>query len=188
MDTDKTSVYNAFVAELKLLFPHEEIEARVRQLGAEITADYRGADPLIIGVLKGAVIFLADLIRQIDLPLEIDFIGLSSYGDGTSSCGEAIVTACPAVSLKGRHVLLVEDIIDTGYCLETLLKIIKAGEPASVKLCALLDKPGRRQVPVSADYSGFNVPDAFVVGYGLDCGQRYRNLPDIYTLGESESG
>jgi hypoxanthine phosphoribosyltransferase len=171
--------------ELKLLYPREDIAAAVRLLAGRISADYAGKDLLVIGVLKGAVIFLSDLVREITIPVELDFIGLSSYGDGVSSCGEVKVTAHPTTAIEGRHVLVVEDIVDTGLCLEALLKIIRARNPASIKVCALMDKPARHRVAVDVGYSGFTIPDRFVVGYGLDYAQRYRHLGQIYTLEEA---
>jgi len=170
--------------DLKLLYSHEKIAAAVRRVAERISADYTGKDLLVIGVLKGAVVFIADLIREIAVPLEIAFIGLSSYGDGVTSGGEVKVTAYPTARIEGRHVLVVEDIIDTGLCIETLMKFLIKRKPASLKLCALLDKPARRRVPVDIAYLGFTVPDKFVVGYGLDFSQHYRHLPQIYTLEE----
>jgi hypoxanthine phosphoribosyltransferase len=184
VDTKQGSVYNAVVSELKLLIARPDIEARVARLGADITRDYRGRRPLIIGVLKGAVIFLADLVRRIELETELDFIGIASYGDGTESCGRPVITCRPKAGLTGRDIIVVEDIVDSGLCLEALLTYLKEAGPASVKVCALLDKPSRRRVSVNIDYTGFAVSDEFVVGYGLDCAQRYRNLPEIYTIKE----
>lgn len=171
--------------DLRLLYSREDIAAAVRALAERISADYAGKDLLVIGVLKGAVIFLADLIRELTIPAEIDFIGLSSYGDGVTSCGEVKVTAYPASPVEGRHVLVVEDIVDTGLCIDALLKFLAARGPASVRVCALMDKPARHQVGVDIAYSGFTIPDKFVVGYGLDFAQRYRHLPQIYTLEEA---
>lgn len=182
VDTKHTSVYNADVPELKLLYTRDVIEARINQLGTRITADYEGRSPLVIGVLKGAVIFLADLVREIDLSLEIDFIGISSYGGDTVTCGEAVITTYPSISVTGREVLIIEDIVDTGICLKALLDYLAEQKAVSVTVCSLLDKPARRRVAVSVDYVGFEIPDKFVVGYGLDCAQRYRNLPAIYSL------
>ncbi|PVV84865.1 hypoxanthine phosphoribosyltransferase [Dehalogenimonas alkenigignens] len=171
--------------DLRLLYSREDIAAVVRALAARIAADYAGKDLLVIGVLKGAVIFLADLIRELTIPVEIDFIGLSSYGDGVTSCGEVEVTAFPAAPIEGRHVLVVEDIVDTGLCLDALLKFLAARSPASVRVCALMVKPARHRVGVEIAYAGFAIPDKFVVGYGLDFAQRYRHLPQIYTLEEA---
>jgi hypoxanthine phosphoribosyltransferase len=170
--------------DLKLLYSREEIAAAVRRLAERISADYAGKDLLVIGALKGAVVFLVDLIREMAIPLEIDFISLASYGDGVTSCGEVKVTAYPTARIEGRHVLVVEDIVDTGLCVEALMKFLTGRRPASLKLCALLDKPTRRRVPVDIAYLGFTVPDKFVVGYGIDYAQGYRHLPQIFTLEE----
>jgi hypoxanthine phosphoribosyltransferase len=174
-----TSRYN-----LKLLYSRDEISAVVKRLAAKISDDYRGKDLIVIGVLKGAVIFLADLVREISIPVEIDFIGVSSYGNEMTSCGQVKVNAQPAAQVTGRHILIVEDIIDTGLCIEALIKHFSVIKPASIGICALLDKPARHQVPVEVSYKGFTIPDKFVVGYGLDYAQRYRHLPQIYTLEE----
>ncbi|MDV2989397.1 MAG: hypoxanthine phosphoribosyltransferase [Dehalogenimonas sp.] len=186
VDTKQTSVYNAGVPELKLLYTRHDIEVRIKQLASRISDDYNGRSPLVIGVLKGAVIFLADLVREIELPLEIDFIGMSSYGSDTTTCGQAVVTSNPTAALDGRDIIIVEDIVDTGICLKALREYLASRHPASVRVCALLDKPSRRRVPVAVDYAGFEIPDKFVVGYGLDCAQRYRNLPAIYTLEDND--
>jgi len=170
--------------DLKLLYSREEISTVVNRLAANISNDYDGKDLIIIGVLKGAVIFLSDLIRELSIPAEIDFIGLSSYGDGVTSCGEVKIIAQPTAPVTGRHILITEDIVDTGLCIEALLKYFSAFKPASIKICALMDKPSRHQVPVEIAYAGFTIPDKFVVGYGLDYAQRYRYLPQIYTLEE----
>ena len=167
---------------LKLLYTQEQIADVVSRLATTITDEYTGKDLMVIGVLKGGVVFMADLVRKIDLPLEFDFIGLASYGDSVTSCGQVKVTAHPTTHLEGRHILVVEDIVDTGLCMAALLDVLKEQHPASVKICALLDKPERRRTPVEVDYTGFVIPDEFVVGYGLDCAQRYRNLPEIYIL------
>jgi len=171
--------------DLKLLYSRQQIDAAVSRLAGQISADYRGKDPLVIGVLKGAVIFLSDLIRELTIPVEIDFIGLSSYGDAVTSCGEVKVTAFPTSPIEGRHVLIVEDIVDTGLCLEALVKILTARNPASLKICALLDKPSRRTATIGIAYTGLAAPDKFAVGYGLDYSQHYRHLPQIYTLEEA---
>jgi hypoxanthine phosphoribosyltransferase len=173
------SLYN-----LKLLYSRDDISVIVKRLSAQISSDYSGKDLIIIGVLKGAVFFLADLVRELTIPAEIDFIGLSSYGDGITSCGEAKVTSHPSAPVGGRHILIVEDIVDTGLCIEALLKYFSDQSPASFKVCALMDKPARHRVPVEIAYAGFTIPDKFVVGYGLDYAQRYRHLPQIYTMEE----
>ncbi len=155
---------------------------RVRELGARITRDYRGKSPHLIGILKGATIFHADLVRAIDLDLSMDFIAVASYGKATRSSGEVRILKDAEDSLEGKDVLLVEDIVDTGLTLHYLIQTLEARNPASLKAAALLNKPSRREVQVPVRYVGFDIPDSFVVGYGLDYGQRYRNLPDIRIL------
>ncbi len=170
----------------QILFSRQEIEATVKNLATEIAKDYWGKNPLLIGVLKGSFIFMADLIRLLDIPLEIDFIRLSSYGQGTESSGKVKVVQDISTQIVGRDVLVVEDIVDTGYSLTFLLGYLKEKKPASLKLCVLADKPSRRQVLVPIDYLGFTVPNKFLVGYGLDWSDKYRNLPDICTLGDEK--
>ena len=165
--------------KLRLLFSREEIARTVDRLASEISRDYLGKAPLLIGVLTGSFIFLADLARHLDFPLEIDFIGLSSYGRGTESSGKVKMERALHTSITGRDVLVVEDIVDTGLTISYLLDYLRRKKPASLKLCALADKPSRRQIPVTIDYLGFTVPNEFLVGYGLDCDQKFRNLPDI---------
>lgn len=157
------------------------IAARVRELGAQIAHDYRGMaeDVVVLGVLKGSVIFLADLVRTISLPVFLDFIGIASYGDATVSSGVVQITHDLTRPIEGRHVLVVEDIIDTGHTAHYLIENLRTRRPASIKLCALLHKPDRAARAVSIDYLGFTIPDKFVVGYGLDVAQQYRNLPFI---------
>lgn len=167
--------------QLKILISHEEIAEAVNRLACEIERDYRGKQPLLIGVLKGSFVFMADLIRQLDLPLELDFVRLASYGAGRESSGKARVVRRPQMQINNRDVLVVEDIVDTGITTSFLLDYLKKKKPASLKLCALADKPSRRRVTVPIDYLGFTVPNKFVVGYGLDCDEKYRSLPDIYT-------
>jgi hypoxanthine phosphoribosyltransferase len=169
-------------AGLHLLIPRAEIEATVRRLAAAITADYHDKDPLIIGILKGSFVFLADLIRQLDFPLEVDFVRLSSYGRGRETSGRVSVVQGLRAAIRGRHVLVVEDIIDTGITLSYFMAYLKKKKPASLRLCALTDKPSRRRVPIEIDYLGRDVPDKFIVGYGIDCDEKYRNLPDICYL------
>ncbi|MEE8466592.1 MAG: hypoxanthine phosphoribosyltransferase [Dehalococcoidia bacterium] len=159
----------------------EEIGETVRRLAAEISRDYAGKQPLLLCVLKGAFIFLADLVREIDLPLTVDFIRAQSY-QGSTTTGEVVLSMAGVVDVRGRDVLVVEDIVDTGTTVSCLLDYLRIGEPASLKLCALLDKPSRRETPVDIDYLGFTVPDRFVVGYGTDLDQAWRNLPDIFCL------
>ena len=173
-------------AELRVLFHRQEIEAAVRSLASEISQDYRHKNPLLLGILRGSFVFLADLIRHLDFPLEVDFIGLSSYGSSTQTSGKIKVVKKLETPVRGRHVLVVEDIVDTGLTTTFLLDYLQKQKSASVKICALSDKPSRRKVPVNIDYLGFTVPNKFLVGYGLDANQKFRNLPDIcYLEGES---
>jgi len=165
-----------------VLLDAQTIRKRVRELGNQIAEDYRGKMPHVIGILKGASIFHADLVRAIDLELSFDFIAVGSYGDLTKSSGEVRILKDLDESLEGRHVLLVEDIVDTGLTLYYLLQNLRARSPQSLKVAALLSKPSRREIDVKVDYTGFEIPDEFVVGYGLDHGQLYRNLEDIRIL------
>jgi len=168
--------------ELKVLVSREKIKESVKRLATEINRDYKDSPVLLVGVLKGAFVFLADLVRQLDVPLEIDFIGISSYGEAKKSCGEVKITKCPSVNVKGKNVLVVEDIIDTGLTTSFIIGYLKKQKPVSVKVCTLADKPSRRKVEIRIDYSGFTVPDRFIVGYGLDYDEKYRQLPDICCL------
>jgi hypoxanthine phosphoribosyltransferase len=171
-----------FQPQLKILIGRDEIAKAIDRLASQIKKDYQGKQPLLIGVLKGSFMFMADLIRQLDLALELDFIGLSSYGAARESSGKVRVVQGVKTPIKGRDVLVVEDIVDTGITTSFLLDYLRKRKPASLKLCALTDKPSRRRVPVSIDYLGLSLPNKFVVGYGLDCDERFRNLPDIYAL------
>jgi len=170
--------------KLSLLFAKDEIAAAVIRLAAEINRDYRDKNPLLIAVLKGSFVFLADLVRQLDFPLEIEFIRLSSYGKGTESLGAVKMAPGAPSHIKGRHLLVIEDIIDTGLTAAFLLDYLGRKKPASLKLCSLTDKADRRRVLVNIDYRGLTVPDKFIVGYGIDWDEKYRNLPDIYALGQ----
>ena len=172
----------------EVLIPSSEIQDKVRELGEIITQDYRGERLLLVGVLRGAVIVLGDLMRCIDLPCEIDFMDISSYGSGTSSSGVVRILKDLEEDITGRHVLIVEDIIDTGLTLSYLRRSLLARGPASLEICALLTKPSRRRVELDVKYLGFEVPDRFVVGYGLDYAGTYRNLPDICVLKEEVFG
>ncbi|MFI5175617.1 MAG: hypoxanthine phosphoribosyltransferase [Terriglobia bacterium] len=169
----------SFRSNVELLLSHEMIQKRVQELGQRITADYQGRTPHLIAILKGACIFLSDLVRHIPLPLSLDFIAVSSYGASTKSSGVVRITKDLDSSIEGRDVILIEDILDTGLTLSYLQEYLVNRNPASLKVCALLNKPSRRIKEVHADYIGFEIPDKFVVGYGLDVGQKYRNLPDI---------
>lgn len=167
---------------VKVLITREEIQAAVRKLGAQITADYQGKSPLLIGILKGAVPFYSDLIREIDLPLTSDFMAISSYGNVTRQSGEVKLLKDMDQPITGRDVLIVEDIVDTGKTLFYLKKMLGERGAASIRVATLLDKPSRRAVDLQVEYSCFTVPNEFVVGYGLDFDEKYRNLPDIGVL------
>lgn len=167
-----------------MLVPQAEIAAAVKRLAAAVTRDYRDKNPLLVGILKGSFVFLSDLVRRLDFPLEIEFVRLSSYGSGQQTTGKVKVVHGLKSGIKGRHVLVVEDIVDTGVTLTYFLEYLKKKKPASLKLCALTDKPSRRRVPLQIDYLGLTVPDKFIVGYGIDCDEKYRNLPDICYLEE----
>lgn len=171
-----------FQPKLKILISRDELAKAVARLASEIKRDYQGKQPLFIGVLKGSFMFTADLIRQLDLPLELDFIRLSSYGAARESSGKVKVVQGLKTPIKGRDVLVIEDIVDTGITTSFLLDYLRKKKPASLKLCALTDKPSRHRVPVSIDYLGFTVPDKFIVGYGIDFDEKFRCLPHIYTL------
>ena len=163
----------------KVLFSEEEIKQAVARLAADIKQDYQGKQPLLIGILKGSFVFMADLIRQLQLPVEVDFVKLSSYGAGKETSGKVKVVQGLKTPIKERDVLVVEDIVDTGLTLSFLLDYLRKKKPASLRLCALTDKPSRRQVPVTINYLGFTVPDKFIVGYGIDWNEKFRYLPDI---------
>ena len=171
-----------FESKLQCLFSQQQIEDTINRLAAEVSRDYHSQYPLLIAILKGSFMFLADLIRRLDFPLEVDFVRLSSYGRGRESSGEVRVVSGLGSEVKGREVLIIEDIVDTGLTTAFLLDYLRKQKPASLKLCVLTDKPSRRQVPVAIDYLGFTVPDKFLVGYGLDCDEQFRNLPEIYVL------
>jgi hypoxanthine phosphoribosyltransferase len=172
---------------LEPLITFEAIQNRVRELGAEIARDYAGHNPLLIGVLKGACTFLSDLMRAADIPLSVEFMAISSYGAEMRTSGEVRILKDLDVAIEGRHILVVEDIVDTGLTLSYLLANLKSRGAASVKLAALLDKYERREKEVPIDYLGFKIPDKFVVGYGLDYAERYRNLPFIAVLKDPEA-
>jgi len=165
-----------------LLFDEAAIHEKVRELGREITADYAGKTPMLIAVLKGSFMFMADLVRAIDLPCQIEFLGLSSYGDQTASTGAVRITRDLDVDIEGRDVIIVEDILDSGLTLSYLMGYLQGRKPASMEICTLLDKPERRRAEVYPRYMGAQIPDAFVVGYGLDFAEQYRNLPYIGIL------
>ena len=166
----------------RILFTEEQLRQRVAELGAQITKDYAGKAPVLASILRGSYIFMADLTRQINLPLSVDFMAVSSYGAGTTSSGQVKIVKDLSEQIEGKDVIVVEDILDSGNTLSYLLKLLEARHPASIRLCTLLDKPERRTKPIQADYCGFTIPDAFVVGYGLDYDEKYRNLPYIGVL------
>jgi len=168
--------------EPRILLTRDEIAAAVRRLSAEIGKEYRGKCPLLIGILKGSFVFMADLVRSLDFPLEVEFIKLSSYGRGRESLGKVSVVSGLTSPIEGRDVLVVEDIVDTGITLSFLIDYLKKEKPASLRLCALTDKPSRRQSALTIDYLGFTVPDRFIVGYGIDWDEKFRYLPDICYL------
>lgn len=168
----------------EVLLTEEEIESKVKELGKQITEDYQGKDVLLVGILKGAVIFMAELCKNIDLPIMMDFMAVSSYGNSTTSTGEVKINKDLDYSVEGKDVLIVEDIIDTGFTLSYLTDNLRKRGANSVKIVTLLDKPDRRNIEVKVDYLGFSIPDEFVVGYGLDYAELYRNLPYIAALKE----
>ena len=166
----------------EILFPRDAIQKRVRELAGQISKDYADRELIIIGILKGAFIFMADLIREISIPCRIDFTRLASYGDGSDSSGKVVMTKDIETSIKGRDILIVEDILDTGLTLQYLVGWLRERNPHSLRICVLLDKRKRRKVSFEADYVGFTIDDGFVVGYGLDFNEKYRFSPDIYVI------
>lgn len=169
----------------KILFTKEQIEKRVAELGKEISDKYRGEDVLMVCVLKGSSIFYADLVRAMDIPVEFDFIHVSSY-EGSSTTGEVKINKDLTVDVKGKNIVVVEDIIDTGVTMKALVPMLLARGPKSVSVCAMLDKPARRRVDFKGDYIGFEIPDEFVIGYGLDYAHKYRNIPEICAFDTSK--
>jgi len=169
-------------AVVEVLIEEEALQRRIGELGEEISADYAGRDLLLVGVLKGAVFFMADLMRNLSIPCEIDFMAISSYGEGTDSSGVVRILKDLDINIDGRDVLVVEDIIDSGLTLSYLMRNLEAREPASLEICALMTKPDRREIEVPVRYVGFEIPNRFVIGYGLDFGERYRNLPYVGVL------
>ncbi len=172
----------------RILYTEEELRSRVKELGAQITADYAGKRPVLASVLRGSYIFMADLTRAIDLPISVDFMAVSSYGSGSTSSGQVEIKKDLSDSIEGKDLLIVEDILDSGNTLYYLLDVLRARKPASIRICTLLDKPDRRAKPIKADYVGFTIPDAFIVGYGLDYNEHYRNLPYVGILKPSVYG
>jgi hypoxanthine phosphoribosyltransferase len=172
----------------EVLLTDERIQARVAELGAQLATDYAGRDPVLVSVLKGSIVFLADLVRQMEIPLSIDLMEVSSYGASTESSGQVRILKDLSMAIDGRDVIVVEDIIDTGLTLNYLLRYLHDKGPASLRICCLLDKPARRLADITIDYRGFTIPDRFVIGYGLDYDERYRNLPYIGVLRPSVYG
>ena len=166
----------------EVLFSEEQLASRVNEIARQITQDYQGKEIVLISVLRGSFVFMADLCRAIDLPCTLDFMAVSSYGKGTKSSGQVQITKDLSSDITGKNIIVVEDILDSGNTLSYLLKVLEQRSPASIRLCTLLDKPERRVKPVEVHYSGFTIPDAFVVGYGLDYAEKYRNLPYIGIL------
>ena len=172
----------------RVLFSEEELKNRVAEIAAQIDKDYAGKEPVLISVLRGSFVFMADLVRQIHVPCTVDFMAVSSYGAGTSSSGQVKIVKDLSEQIEGKDLIVVEDILDSGNTLSYLLQILQARHPASVRLCTLLDKPSRRVKEVELHYAGFSIPDYFVVGYGLDYAEKYRNLPYIGVLKPSVYG
>lgn len=170
----------------RVIITREELAEKVAELSAQIRKDYDRKNPLLIGILKGSFVFMSDLVRAMNIPVEIDFVRLSSYGAGTESSGKIKLVKDVETPIKDRHVLVVEDIVDRGLTVRFLLDYLSFRKPASLKLCALFDKPSKRKVEVPIDYLGFTVPDAFVVGYGLDFGEKFRYLPDLCVLEDKD--
>lgn len=168
----------------EVLCSEEQLRAKIQELGAAITRDYAGKKLLLVSILKGSIMVMADLMRAVDLPLQIDFMNVSSYGAGTSTKGAVKILKDLDVDIKDMNVLIVEDILDSGVTLYNLMKLLQQRSPASIEICTLFSKPARRQVDVEAKYIGFEIPDAFIVGYGLDFAEKYRNLPYVGILKE----
>lgn len=169
----------------KILFSKEQLAKRIKELAEQLDKDYAGKTPLMVAILKGSVMFFTDLIREMTLPLEIDFMSISSYGSGVKSSGEVKMIKDLDNKIEGKDVIIVEDIVDSGYTMKYLTHLLEARNPSSIKICALLDKPSRRETDVAVDYKGFEVGNEFVVGYGLDYAARYRNIPFIGILKRS---
>lgn len=173
---------NTRTRRLALLYASAQIDRRVRELAEQIRGDHPGGGLLVLGVLKGAFMFLADLVRHLDMDAQIDFVAVSSYGLGTQSSGAPVIEMPPSVRVEGRDVLVVEDILDTGLSMAALFEHLRARSPRSLRLCVLIDKRARREAPIAGDYVGFELSEGFVVGYGIDYAGRYRQLRDIFTL------
>lgn len=165
--------------KIRVMISEEEIDAKIREIAAQITKDYEGKEVHLVCILKGSIFFTCELAKRIDLPVTLDFMSVSSYGDGTESTGRVKIVKDLDENIEGKEVIVVEDIVDTGRTLYHLMEVLRVRKPASLKLCTLLNKPSRRVVEVDVDYTGFSIPDEFVVGYGLDFAQKYRSLPYI---------
>ena len=181
-ETAATAATDPAIGEI--LVTEDELSSRIRELGREISIDYTGRDLLLVGVLKGAVFFLSDLMRALEVPCEVDFMAVASYGSSTDSSGVVRILKDLDASIEGRHVLIVEDIVDSGLTLSYLLRTMRARDPASLEVCALLTKPERRKSNVAIRYTGFEIPNRFVIGYGLDHGERFRQLPYVAVLAD----
>ncbi len=166
----------------QVLYTEEELRRRVKELGRQITADYAGREPMLVSVLRGSYIFMADLTRAVSLDVTVDFMAVSSYGAGTVSSGQVEIKKDLSDSIEGKDLIVVEDILDSGNTLYYMMDVLRARQPASIRICTLMDKPERRTKPITADYVGFTIPDAFIVGYGLDYAEKYRNLPYVGVL------
>ncbi len=166
----------------RVLIPREQLTKRVAEIAAEISKDYAGKNPLLVSVLKGSFIFMADLVRMLDIECGLDFMIVSSYQNSTQSSGEVRIIKDLDTNIEGRHVIVVEDILDSGMTLASLLEVFETRDPASIAVCTLFDKPARHKVEIKVDYTGMEVPDEFIVGYGLDFAEKYRNIPDICVL------
>ncbi|MFC1930280.1 hypoxanthine phosphoribosyltransferase [Chloroflexota bacterium] len=175
---------NHISPELKVLITREEVARAVQRIAREVKQDYSGTNPVVVGILKGSIFFLADLVHALDMPLQMELVSLSSYGSDTETSGKVKMKMGISQSITGRAVLVVEDIIDTGITVHYLMKYLLRKKPRLLKLCCLLDKPERRKVTVSVDYTGFTIPDKFVVGYGMDWDEKYRYFQDIYFIGD----
>ena len=166
----------------RILLSRKQIKQAIAELAAQVRKDYQGKELVLIGILKGSFVFMADLMRELDIPVEVDFVKASSYGSGKQSSGKVHIVHGLKTPIKSKDVLLVEDIVDTGLTISVIMDYLRKRNPASLKLCALTDKPSRRKIPVTIDYLGFTVPDKFIVGYGIDCDEKYRELCDICCL------
>ena len=169
----------------RILITEQEIKTRIAELAKTLTEDYKGKEVLFVCILRGAVVFFADLVRAVDLEVEFDFMSVSSYGAGASSSGEVRILKDMSNPIEGKHIIIIEDIIDSGRTLYYLVRLLKQRNPASIKVCSFLDKPDRREVPFYGDYVGFSIPNEFVVGYGMDYNEKYRDLPDLCVLKRS---